>query len=75
MLLAGRSNLAQTTSTMKNLFRRKARLDSEPAAHQKQLIRAIGELDPFAEADPYEVEERLRRITHGSHRRHLAADL
>lgn len=60
---------------MRNLLRRKARLDRELAAHQKQLIRAIGELDPYSEADPQEVEERLRRITHGSHRNQMTADL
>ncbi|NND01389.1 MAG: hypothetical protein HKN91_01250 [Acidimicrobiia bacterium] len=49
---------------MKRLHRRKAQLEQELAARQQRLMRAIGDLDPYADADPHEVEERLRRIRH-----------
>lgn len=51
---------------MKNFLRRKSRIEDEKATHRQQLMRAIGNLDPFADADPQEVEERLRRISHGT---------
>lgn len=58
---------------MKKLFRRKARLEEELAARQQKLMRAIGDLDPYADADPLEVEERLRRISHSGHKQTVEA--
>ena len=57
---------------MKKLLRRKAKLAEKQAAHQQKLMRAIGNLDPFADSDPNEVEERLRRLSHGRQRDHVA---
>ena len=56
---------------MKKLLR-KAKLAEKQAAHQQKLMRAIGNLDPFADSDPNEVEERLRRLSHGRQRDHVA---
>jgi len=62
-----------TVIDMKTLLRRKARLAEEQTAHQQKLLRAIGDLDPYSDADPHEVEERLRRISHAGHRGTVAA--
>ena len=32
----------------------------------RDLVRSIGEMDPYADADPEEVEERLRRMKYGA---------
>ena len=64
--------MAQTVVPMKKLLRRKAKLAEQKAAHQQKLMRAIGSLDPYADADPSEVEERLRRLSHGRQRQEVA---
>lgn len=50
-------------------FRRKSRTEQEAAARQQKLMRAIGNLDPLAEADAEAVEKRLRNMSYGSNRR------
>ena len=57
---------------MKNLLRRKSKVSEEQAAHQQKLMRAIGALDPYADADPGEVEKRIRSLSHGRHRDQVA---
>ena len=58
---------------VKRLLTRKARLAEQVAARQQKLMRAIGALDPYADADAHEVEERLRRIRHAGHRESVEA--
>ncbi len=40
----------------------------QPLERQQRLMRAIGALNPYGEADPAEVEQRIRNIKHGAGR-------
>ncbi len=38
----------------------------EREATTRQILRSIGELNPYADADPAEVEQRLRNMNYGA---------